>query len=104
MHIARAQVAPSAVAAHTLNLLSTQTGVDLFELMLEARDPKHQAEAKRKFIKALNSLKPGIYKYLREIPYTEEAFLEAYNTIDDDIKNGRYAAAKQEDQLVGAHN
>ncbi len=83
-------VAAGAIAAHTLELLDAYTDVDLFELMLEARKPENHAEAKRNFIQALNAIQPGLYKLLRETPYTLEGFNLTHDAVKADVINGTY--------------
>ncbi|HET8884136.1 MAG TPA: hypothetical protein VFM68_01555 [Candidatus Saccharimonadales bacterium] len=75
----------SSYPAHALSLLSEKAGVDLYDLMCQARQPEHKAEAKRTFIRAINSVDDGLYQKLRNLQYTEEDFLAGLDIVQDVI-------------------
>ncbi len=59
----------SAYAAYGIELLSDHSGVDLYELMKQARQPDTEVTAKREIIKTINSIQPGLYEKLRNLQY-----------------------------------
>ena len=68
----------SAYCAEAIRLIGEHTGEDIFALMVEARDPVKEAEAKRKIVRTIDSVEPGLYKKLRDLQYSREAFIEGY--------------------------
>lgn len=62
-----------------------KAGVDLYELMCQARQPEHKAEAKKAFIQAIDSVEDGLYRKLRELQYTNEDFLKGLDHIQSVI-------------------
>ncbi len=59
------------IAAYAMELISQYTGTDLYEVMKLARKRETEAEYKRLFIRTINSVKPGLYKALRDLRYDE---------------------------------
>lgn len=91
----------SAYCTEALRQISIYTDVDLFELMLAARDPSKEASAQRKIAQAVESVQKGLYVTLRETNYTSVAFINTYEKVLEAIEHnknvksaiGRYAAA-----------
>lgn len=72
-------------AAAGLYFLSAYTHVDIYDLMIQARDPAREAEAKRKIIATIEGVKKGLYAKLRDAPYSNEGFASAYQEVIDVI-------------------
>jgi hypothetical protein len=70
-----------AYAAHAIELVSQITGTDLYKLMVEARSSDNPSEAKKAFIKTIDSLKTGLYRELSALEYTEADFVSGLNRI-----------------------
>lgn len=49
----------------------------LFEIMKDARHAKTQATAQREFIATIDSVRPGLYKELRDLEYTADDFAKS---------------------------
>ena len=79
----------SAYCAEAIRLIGEHTGEDIFALMVEARDPVKEAEAKRKIVRTIDSVEPGLYKKLRDLQYSREAFIEGYELVVGALKRAR---------------
>lgn len=79
-----------AIAAYGIELISEFTGVDIFELMKQARQPATEATAKREIIMTINSVQPGLYRQLRDLKYDCDSgdFEHGLNIIKAAISNG----------------
>lgn len=71
----------SAYTAAGIYAISNFTNIDIFQLMVESRNPDHAAVAKRKIIQAVESIQPGLYPTLRDTPYDKDAFTDSYELI-----------------------
>lgn len=96
----------AAIPAQTVAKLSKHTGVDLFGLMVEARQGRdHEAAAKRTFIQTVESVQKGLYGKLRDLEYTEEDFIEGYERVERaiaDDKTRRLGAAAVAEEYADA--
>lgn len=77
--------ASAALPAQSIRELSRHTGVDLFGLMSDARDPDMQSAARRELVHAIDSIQPGLYRSLRELEYTDEDFVKGYDLVTEAI-------------------
>lgn len=78
--------ASASYCAQALNRLSDYTGVDLFGLIVESRDPAREADARRQLIRTVNSVEPGLYAQLRQVQYGVEAFAAAHDLVERAIE------------------
>lgn len=74
-------VSHSAICSEGIRLLTAHTGVDIFQYMLDSRDPDKEAGAKRAIAQATESVRPGLYTQLRDTIYTPYAFRRSYELI-----------------------
>lgn len=73
--------ASAALPAQSIRELSRHTGIDLFGLMNDARDPDTQAAARRELAQTIDSVQLGLYRSLRELNYTDEDFVKGYDLV-----------------------
>lgn len=66
-------IADAAYPAMSIRALSDYTGVDLFQLILESRDPSKNASSRRALARTVESVQKGLYKILRDTPDTSES-------------------------------
>lgn len=72
----------AALATMTLDILSEKSGVDLYKIMKKMRqNPRKKVKHKRKFIQSIESVEPGLYRRLRDTPYSEKDFADAYKYV-----------------------
>lgn len=76
----------SVPAAHAMVLLSEACGVDLYDLMCQGRQLEYQTEAKKTFIRAINSVEDGLYQRLRDLTYSMDDFAKGLNIVEGIIK------------------
>lgn len=87
------QAVSSAFAADAVDSMSAYLNCDLYSLMQRARKDETSAEAKREFIKAINSIHPDLYRKLRDVPYTKEGFIAGHQLVERAI-NGEDISAE----------
>ncbi len=75
------EYATSAIAAFGLNILSESTSQDIFEMLRDARVPDTEAVATRALIRAINSVHPRLYAYLRTRSYNLQDFTNGLEAI-----------------------
>lgn len=68
----------SAYCSEAMRLISDFTGMDIFDLMLKARNPENEVWAKRQIIQTIEGVQPGLYKKLRDLEYGIDSFIEGY--------------------------
>lgn len=68
------------IAAYGLSLLDKHSP-GLYEQMLAARPESSQRGNPRKVVQIIDSIRPGLYKELRILPYTETGFKEGLHII-----------------------
>lgn len=73
--------ATAAFAAAGLREIGEYTGVDIFQLMVDSRDPIKEAEARRGIIQAVESVQKGLYPKLRDLPYLLSSFVNGHEMI-----------------------
>lgn len=71
----------SALPAYLVDLISTYTGVDIYSLMINTRDPHLEAASKRKIVQTINSIQPKLYEKLRNTPYEKQSFLDTFTEV-----------------------
>ncbi len=86
----------SAYCAEAVRLLSEHTGVDIFELMIMARHPEYETEAKRAIVQTIEGVKRGLYKQLRDLEYNQEDFIKGLHLAIDAIQDDRRASETEE--------
>lgn len=70
-----------------IQLLSEYTGVDLIDLLIQARKPETQLEAANKIKRTVNSVEPGLYEILTSAEYTVDDFQDCLEIIKQAIAN-----------------
>ncbi len=75
------KVAAPSIAAYSMDLLSDISGVDFYDVMVKSRHPETEVEAKRTLVQSLNNVQPGLYRYLRDLPYSRKGFYEGLQLI-----------------------
>lgn len=86
-HLDSDNASGAAVAAHALQQLNKIADVDLYRLLVNSRHSDKEVQSKRDFAKAINRIKPGLYKELGELPYSNEGFMTGHKTVKDIIEN-----------------
>jgi hypothetical protein len=94
-------VTSSAYCAEGMRMVAEYTETDIFQYMIDSRDPEKSADARRKIVAAIESVEKGLYTKLRDLPYDGQAFIAGFELIQSAIarsKNktkaiGRVAAA-----------
>lgn len=87
-------MANSAYPAAGLYAISNYTGVDIFQLILDSRNPEKEAAARRKIVQAIESVQVGLYPKLRDIIYTQESFSQGYEMILSAIDMKKHQSSK----------
>lgn len=82
----------SAFCAYAMELMSEHTGVDLFDLTCQMRKADDIATPQRQFIRAVNSIKPGLYRQLRTLEYGREDFSQGLRLVKDAIVEANTSA------------
>lgn len=79
-------IAHGAYPASALSILNDASGANLYDLMIQMRHPESKASAKKEFITAINSVRPGLYQELRRLEYTKPDFTAGYSLVQDIIE------------------
>ena len=66
-----------------MELLSDYAAVDFYQIMIASRHPETEVESKQRLIKEINSVAPGLYQKLRQLPYTLRGFKQGLQIIQD---------------------
>lgn len=74
-------MSPSAYCAEAIRQISIYTGTDIFDLMLQSRDVKNEASARRQIAQAIESVEKGLYSRLRDANYTAASFKQNYEYV-----------------------
>ena len=70
-----------------IQLLSEYTGVDLIDLLIQARKPETQASASERLRQTVDSVEPGLYDILTSAHYSVEDFEDCLKIIKIAIAN-----------------
>jgi len=82
-----------AYCAFGIQLLSEYTGVDLIDLLVQARHPKSQTQASRLLKETVESVEPGLYDVLTAADYTIQDFEDCVAIIKQAIANHAHEQA-----------
>ena len=77
----------SSLCAFGIQLLSEYTGVDIIDLLIQARKPETQIEANRRLKETVDSVEPGLYDVLTSAEYTSNDFNDCIVIIKQAIAN-----------------
>jgi len=80
----------SAFCASGIDELSEYIGQDLYQLMIDARDPEKEAVSRRRLTQIIESVEPGLYKKLRDLSYSRENFIRGQTLIHEAIKRAEH--------------
>lgn len=78
----------SAYPAYAIELLSETTKTDLYSLLCQIHQPEYKAVAKKQLIHAIDSVRDGLYRELRELEYTPQDFINGLETVRRAIDTG----------------
>lgn len=81
--------ATASFAAAGLHEIGKHTVVDMFQLMIDSRDPSKEAEARRGIVQAVESVEKGLYPKLRDLPYLLSSFVHGYEMILKAIEDNK---------------
>ncbi len=68
-------------AAAGMDEVGRYIGIDMFQLMIDSRDPQKLVESRRGIIRAVECVQRGLYTKLRDLPYTQDDFIRGYEMI-----------------------
>lgn len=77
-----------------IQLLSEYTGVDLIDLLIQARKPKTQLEASRRLKEVVDWVEPDLYELLTIAQYSQDDFEDCLRIIKDAIANHAHSQIK----------
>ena len=81
----------SAYCAYGVSLMSEYLGIDLFQLMIDARDPKKSSNATKQLKNAIDSIEPELYHVLMGAGYSEQDFVDGLLIIQQAIDKANAA-------------